>query len=86
MLEKIRRADYISSIDLLKAGYLRINEWKYVKKIDEKRRWHAIKAGRFIYLHQDTTWKTKFGLKKHQIAMSNVYQELKRIRRCGKVV
>jgi len=75
-----------TTIDLVKAGYLRINEWKYVKKIDEKRRWHAIKAGRFIYLHQDTTWKTKWGFKRHQIALSNVDKELKRIRRSRAVI
>lgn len=86
MLEKTRRADYITTIDLIKAGYIRINAWKYVKKINEQKRWHAIVAGSYIHIHQDTTWKNKWGFKRHQVCLSNVNQELKRIRRCGKTL
>ena len=75
MMELIKKTERIKAIDLLYAGYDKVNDWKYVYNIKKGVRWHAKVIGRFIEIHQDRTF-----LGRHRVCLANIGKEIGRIK------
>jgi len=70
-----KRTNRINNLDLLAAGYKKVDQWKYTFEIKKGWRWHAIISGCAVYLHKD---KTVCG--RHRVTLSNIDKEICRIK------